>query len=93
MDASASNYTLTIKITNLDALDVCNLFIFAMVDSNCYLSVQINHGTSYSSKVVSVQGANINPNAYTWNGTEKTFTIQMVGNYKNVYESKCYAIK
>lgn len=72
---------------------MCNLFIFAVVDNNCYLSIQINHGTSYSSSVVSVQGANINPTAYTWKAGEKTFTIQMVGDYTNICESKCYAIK
>lgn len=93
VEASTDNRTLTIKIPNLGELDICNVFIYAIVGNNCYLSVQINHGTSYSSSVVSVRGANIELSAYTWDGGEKVFTVQMTGDYKNVHTSKCYAIK
>lgn len=93
VEASTDNRTLTIKIPNLGELDICNVFIYAIVGANCYLSIQINHGTSYSSSVVSVQGANIEPSAYSWDGSEKVFTVQMTGDYKNVHTSKCYAIK
>lgn len=93
VESSTDNHTLTIKIPNLGGLDICNVFIYAIVGNNCYLSVQINHGTLYSSSVVSVQGANIEPSAYTWDGGEKVFTVQMTGDYKNVHTSKCYAIK
>lgn len=93
VEASTDNRTLTIKIPNLGGLDICNVFIYAIVGDKCYLSVQINHGTSYSSSVVSVRGANIELSAYTWDGGEKVFTVQMTGDYKNVHTSKCYAIK
>ena len=93
VESSTDNRTLTIKIPNLGELDICNVFIYAIVGDKCYLSVQINHGTSYSSSVVSVRGANIELSAYTWDGGEKVFTVQMTGDYKNVHTSKCYAIK
>lgn len=93
VESSTDNRTLTIKIPNLGELDICNVFIYAIVGDKCYLSVQINHGTSYSSSVVSARGANIEPSSYTWDGGEKVFTVQMTGDYKNVHTSKCYAIK
>ena len=42
---------------------------------------------------MSVQGANVNPNVYTWNSADRVFTIQMASDYKGVKKSKCYAIK
>lgn len=93
MDVTISDFELTAKISDLGELDICTLFILIVVGNNCYLSVQINHGTIYASHVVSVQGANVNPNLYTWNSTNRVFTIQMTGDYKGVKKSKCYAIK
>lgn len=42
---------------------------------------------------MSVQGANISTGTYIWDATNRVFTIQMTGNYKDVKKSKCYAIK
>ena len=93
VEVSVSNCTVTIKIPELGGYDICTLFIIAQVGNDCYLSVQINHATSYSSAVVSLQGTNIIASSYTWNGGTKVFSIQMNKDYKDIRVSKCYAIK
>lgn len=93
MDISANNSTLTIKFPELNDLDLCALFAFVMIENQCYVSVQINHATIYASKIVSFCGANIIIGTETWNTEQKTFTVQMNGDYKSVYTSNCYVIK
>lgn len=93
MDISANNSTLTIKFPELNDLDLCALFAFVMLENQCYVSVQINHATIYTSKIVSFCGANIITGTETWNAEQKTFTVQMNGDYKSVYTSNCYVIK
>ena len=93
MDISANNSTLTIKFPELNDLDLCALFAFVMIENQCYVSVQINHATIYASKIVSFCGANIITGTETWNTEQKTFTVQMNGDYKSVYASNCYVIK
>lgn len=93
IDVTISGTKLTAKFSDLGELDICTLFIFIVVGNNCYLSVQINHGTIYSSRIMSVQGANISTGTYIWDATNRVFTIQMTGDYKDVKKSKCYAIK
>ena len=93
VEVSVSNCTVTIKIPELGSYDICTLFIIVQVGNNCYLSIQINHATSYSSAVVSLQGTNIITSSYTWNGGTKVFSIQMNKDYKDIRVSKCYAIK
>lgn len=92
IDVTISGTKLTAKFSDLGELDVCALFIFIVVGNNCYLSVQINHGTIYASSIVSVRGANVT-DTYIWDATNRVFTIQMTSNYEGVKKSKCYAIK
>lgn len=93
IDVTTSGTKLTAKFSDLGELDICTLFIFIVVGNDCYLSVQINHSTIYASRIVSVQGANVSMDTYTWDATNRVFTIWMTSNYDGVRKSKCYAIK
>ncbi len=93
IDVTISGTKLTAKFSDLGELDICTLFIFIVVGNDCYLSVQINHSTIYASRIVSVQGANVSMDTYTWDATNRVFTIRMTSNYDGVRKSKCYAIK
>lgn len=93
IDVTISGTKLTAKFSDLGELDICNLFIFIVVGNDCYLSVQINHSTIYASHIVSVQGANVSMDTYTWDATNRVFTARMTSNYDGVRKSKCYAIK
>lgn len=93
IDVTISGTKLTAKFSDLGELDICTLFIFIVVGNDCYLSVQINHSTIYASHIVSVQGANVSMDTYTWDATNRVFTARMTSNYDGVRKSKCYAIK
>ena len=93
IDVTISGTKLTAKFSDLGELDICALFIFIVVGNDCYLSVQINHSTIYASHIVSVQGANVSMDTYTWDATNRVFTARMTSNYDGVRKSKCYAIK
>ena len=93
IDVTISGTKLTAKFSDLGELDICTLFIFIVVGNDCYLSVQINHSTIYASHIVSVQGANVSMDTYTWDAANRVFTARMTSNYEGVRKSKCYAIK